>query len=287
MVSAPGWRTRAGPSPVGPALENDRKKGLAAPCCYGEQSTATASAAQTSRIRSSANRPTLSTRTATDTLSTESRLTAQRRGIGSCPGSRTTSLASPRIIVVHGATTARRSLGIAASRDSTMTGRRPISDNSHHHTSPRFGSGVTRRLPPSATSRDRPTRQADSPAFRHTRRSRRRSRVPDSAPGGLAARRPPVRHRSARSDGPEPLPAAKRRLWCSTVCGPCHKYATGVRRVPVGIATTTGAGSAGSRRPRPQRRAARPVRLPAVRRKHRRPADTIPAHSPRAHPRCV
>ena len=235
------------------------EKGLAAPCCYGEQSTATASAAQTSRIRSSANRPTLSTRTATDTLSTESRLTAQRRGIGSCPGSRTTSLASPRIIVVHGATTARRSLGIAASRDSTMTGRRPISDNSHHHTSPRFGSGVTRRLPPSATSRDRPTRQADPPAFRHRR----------------------------RSDGPEPLPAGKRRLWCSTVCGPCPEYATGVRRVPVGIATTTGPSWAGSRRPRPQRRAARPVRLPAVRRKHRRPAGTIPAHSPRAHPRCV
>ena len=182
------------------------------PGCYGEQSTATASAAQTCRIRSSANRPTLSTRTATDTLSNESRLTAQRRGIGSAPGSRTTSLASPRIVVVHGATTARRSLGIAASRDSTMTGRRPISDNSHHHTSPRFGIGVTRRSPPSATSRDRPTRRADQPAFRRRRRSRRRSRESDSGPGGLAARRPPARHRSARNEGPEPLQAGKRRL---------------------------------------------------------------------------
>ena len=178
---------------------------------YTEQSTATDSAAQTCRIRSSANRPTLSTRTATDTLSKESRFTAQRRGIGSSPGSRTTSLASPRIVVVHGATTARRSLGIAASRDSTTTGRRPTSDNSHHHTSPRFGSCVTRRWPPSARSRDHPTRRADQPDFRHRRRIRRRSRVPGSGPGELAAHRPPVRHRSARSEDAEQLPAGKRR----------------------------------------------------------------------------
>jgi CheY-like chemotaxis protein len=34
-------------------------------------------------------------------------------------------------VVVRGATTVRRSLGIAASRDDTTTGRRPMSDNSH------------------------------------------------------------------------------------------------------------------------------------------------------------
>ena len=200
--------------------------------CYSEQSTATASAAQTCRIRSSANRPTLSTRTATDTLSNESRLTAQRRGIGSVSGSRTTSLASPRIVVVQGATTARRSLGIATSRESTTTGRRPISDNAHHHTSPRFGSCVTRCSPPSARSRDRPTRLADQPDFRHRRRSQHRSRVPDAGPGELAARRPPVRRRSARSEYPEPLPTGKRRPSCSTVCGPCHKYATSRLTIP-------------------------------------------------------
>jgi hypothetical protein len=49
-------------------------------------------------------------------------LTAERIGIGPEPGSRTTSLASPRMMIVHGATTARRSRGIAASRDRTTTG---------------------------------------------------------------------------------------------------------------------------------------------------------------------
>jgi len=54
-------------------------------------------------------------------------LEAERVGTGSSPGSRTTSLARPRIVVVQGATNARRSRGIAASRDRTTTGRRPIS----------------------------------------------------------------------------------------------------------------------------------------------------------------
>lgn len=72
------------------------------------QSTATASAAQISRIRTSPRRPTRLTRIAIDTLSTESRFTAERRGTGSSPGSSTTSLTSPRIVVVHGATRARR-----------------------------------------------------------------------------------------------------------------------------------------------------------------------------------
>ena len=49
------------------------------------------------------------------------------------------------MVVVQGATSARRSRGIAASRDRTTTGRRPISANSHHHTSPRAGSALTRR----------------------------------------------------------------------------------------------------------------------------------------------
>ena len=79
------------------------------------------------RIRVSASRPSRLTRTATETLSTESRFTTERWGIGSEPGASTTSLASPRIVVVHGATIARRSRGITASRDSTTTGRRPTS----------------------------------------------------------------------------------------------------------------------------------------------------------------
>src|SRR5436190_15307477 len=51
--------------------------------------------------------------------------------------SSTTSLASPRIVVVHGATSVRRRRGMAASRESTTTGRRPISAGSHHQPSPR------------------------------------------------------------------------------------------------------------------------------------------------------
>ena len=61
------------------------------------QSTATSSATQISRIRSSESRPNRSTNTAIDTLSMESRFTAHRAGTGSSPGSRTTSLANRRI----------------------------------------------------------------------------------------------------------------------------------------------------------------------------------------------
>ena len=103
------------------------------------QSTATARAAQISVIRLSLRRPIRSVSAPTETLSMESRLTAVRRRTGSSPGSRMTSLARPRIVVVHGAITARRSRGIAASRDRTTTGRRPISGGSHHQSSPRKG----------------------------------------------------------------------------------------------------------------------------------------------------
>jgi hypothetical protein len=76
-----------------------------------EQSTATASAAQISLMRPSASRPRRSTSTATDTLSTESRLTAERLGMGSSRGSRSTSLARPRIVVGEGMTSALRAAG--------------------------------------------------------------------------------------------------------------------------------------------------------------------------------
>lgn len=124
------------------------------------QSTATSSAAQTSRILESARRPILSTRTPTATLSIESRFTAERRGTGSSPGSSTTSLGSPRIVVVQGATRVRRNRGIAASRDSTTTGLRPISGSSHHQTSPRDGNGLMKRRPPDGRNPRRPTRPA-------------------------------------------------------------------------------------------------------------------------------
>ena len=126
------------------------------------QSTATSSATQTSRIRSSLSRPRRSTRTATETLSTESRLIEDRRGTGSSAGSTTTSLARPRIVVVQGAMSVRLSRGMAASRESTTTGRRPTSGSSHHHTSPRAGRGLTLTTlpPPLETRPDRPKHQA-------------------------------------------------------------------------------------------------------------------------------
>ncbi len=78
----------------------------------GAQSTATARAAQISRMRVSRKRPNRVTRIAIETLSTESRFTAERRGTGSSSsGSSTTSLMSPRIVVVQGATSARGDAG--------------------------------------------------------------------------------------------------------------------------------------------------------------------------------
>jgi hypothetical protein len=123
------------------------------------QSTATSSAAHTSLIRSSLSRPRRSTSTATETLSTESRFIAHRRGTGSSPGSSTTSLRRLRIVVVHGAMRTRRSLGMATSRDRTTTGRRPMSGSSHHHTSPRDGRGVTTQRQSHEMKPNHPTRR--------------------------------------------------------------------------------------------------------------------------------
>ena len=71
---------------------------------YRRQSTATARAAQKSRMRSSPNLPNRSVSVPTETLSTESRLTTDGSGTWSSPGSKGTSLASPRTLVVQGAT---------------------------------------------------------------------------------------------------------------------------------------------------------------------------------------
>lgn len=110
--------------PPAAALRRHHRRGArGVPGSQPVQSSATSRAAQISRFRGSASRPRRLTRTATETLSRESRLTAQRWGTGSLSGSRTTSLASPRIVVVHGATSVRRSRGIAALRDMTTTGR--------------------------------------------------------------------------------------------------------------------------------------------------------------------
>ena len=107
----------------------------------------------------------------TDTDSTASRLTALRRGTGSSSGSSTTSLGKPRIVVVHGRDRARRSLGIAASRDRTTTGRRPISGGSHHQISPRRGTALTSPRLRHGTMPGRPTRRLPRSDGRRTPRA--------------------------------------------------------------------------------------------------------------------
>ena len=195
-----------------------------------EQSTATARAAQISRMRASATRPNRWTRMVIETLSIESRFTAERSGTGSSPGSSTTSLASPRMVVVQGATSARRCRGMTTSRDKTTTGRRPISAISHHQTSPRAGRAVTTLQPHFGTTPGRPTR----PARRADARRRRRSSHPPGLSGTEPAERRELRPRSLRLS-PQTAPfghprGAPRQPWCSNVCEPCHHHAMHARR---------------------------------------------------------
>jgi hypothetical protein len=153
------------PGPVSPsAYDAEVAPALRA---YHPQSTATSSAAQTSLIRASESRPIRSTRTATATLSTESRLIADGRGIGSPVGSRITSLGRPRMVVVHGATRARRKRGIAALRDRTTTGLLPTSGSSHHQTSPLAGKGLTTFPQPHGMQPGLPIRRARPTGARH------------------------------------------------------------------------------------------------------------------------
>ena len=178
------------------------------------QSTATARATQTCSIRRSLRRPSRSTRTPVDTLSTESRLTADRRGTGSSPGSSTTSLGRSRMIVVHGPISVRRSRGIAASRERTTTGRRPMSGSSHHQSSPRAGTGVTTSQLRHGTKRGLPTHLV------HRVGGRRRWRTPSrSLPPGWPER---VRREQRRTTPSRSHPlgglglrrVGRHRQWC-------------------------------------------------------------------------
>lgn len=185
-----------------------------------------ASARQISPILASDSRPIRSTRTAIDTLSTESRLTADGSGTGSSPGSSLTSLIRPRIVVVHGATRARRCRGMTASRDSTTTGLRPMFRGSHHHTSPRAGSGLTcvPQLP--GMTQDRPMRLPDQAAHHRKLRSSRRSGLLDAVRVGPATPLLSFRNLSCLTVTPGRCPATLRRPWCLFVLSSCHDYAT-------------------------------------------------------------
>ena len=76
----------------------------------------------------------------------------------------------------------RRRRGIAASRDSTTTGRRPISGSSHHQSSPRAGSTFTTSQRPRGTRPGRPTHRASRAAHGRTRSRPHRSPSCDCAP---------------------------------------------------------------------------------------------------------
>ena len=166
-----------------------------------------------------------STRIAIETLSIESRLTAERSGTGSSPGSRRTSLGSPRMVVVQGAMSARRWRGMTASRDRTTTGLRPISAISHHHTSPRAGKSVMTPRPPVGTRPSLPIRLARRAGARRTRRSWRPLRPLGGEPTGQQGLRQQVRSQASRTPCGRSR-GGRRQPWCSSVCDSCHNHAT-------------------------------------------------------------
>jgi hypothetical protein len=181
---------------------------------------------QISLILASPNRPSRWTRTATETLSMESRLTTDRRGTGSSSGSRRTSLARPRTVVVHGATSARRCRGITAFRDRTTTGRRPISAISHHQTSPRAGTSLKKPRPLGAMMRGRPTHLVHRRGGRHRRCNWHQPRRIGDEPARLGELHQQGLRRWSPIGVGERSPGAPHRPWCSIVCDSCYKYAT-------------------------------------------------------------
>ena len=189
------------------------------------QSTATSRASHIDRMRWSLRRPIRSISTPRDTLSIESRLTAERCRTGSSPGSRTTSLANPRIVVVHGAIRERLRRSMAMFLERMTTGRLPMSGGSHHHSSPRAGRGVTWLLLRCGTTQGRPTRPVRpgdgrrSTAGSHHRCLRR----------GCERAAPLALHRTAMRlcalDSPHgPAKGALRRRSCSLANVPWHDY---------------------------------------------------------------
>lgn len=192
---------------------------------YGRHPVAISRAAQISIIRLSARRPNRSMRMPAETLSTKSRLTAERRGTGSSSGSRTTSVASPLIVVVQGATRVRRNRGMAASRDRTTTGRLPMSGGSHHHISPRAGSGLTTRPRTPGTTLGRPSHRARQAGVRRNRHSSRQLLPPGSPRARLPRPRRSGRSPAFPDEGAERSVVALRRQSYSRALVRCHNYA--------------------------------------------------------------
>jgi len=177
-------------------------------------------------MRSSLRRPSRSVSVPSETFSIESRLTAERRGMGSISSSRITSLGSRRMLVVHGATSTRPSLGIAASRERTRTGRRAMCGSSHHQTSPREGTSVTKIRPPDGTMQGRPIHRTDRWGGRRRRGRNRRVRLPGDASTGHPVLRRAASRRCYRDAVSVLHSGAPHRPWYSLSISSCHNYAT-------------------------------------------------------------
>ena len=198
-------------------------------------------------MRSSLKRPSRRANKTSGALSTESRLTAETAGTGSSPGSSTTSVGSPRIVVVHGATIAVFSLFRAASRERTTTGRCPAWGDSHHHTSPhRTGAAITIQYSdlavlhlPSATPGDEgdslrgkmpnpPTRPAHQGGNGHMPRTQHQSRLPGNGQLEHQARHPSSPRHWATPPDCGTNPTIRRLPSCSPAACSCHNCSINV-----------------------------------------------------------
>ena len=159
------------------------------------------------------------------------------------------------MVVVQGAITARRSRGIAASRERTTTDRRPISGGSHHQSSPRSGRVLMWRRRPIGTTGDRPTRRVHRWGGRRMRCSRRRLRLHGSERGALQGRRRKGLRRCAAGSPSWPGTTGSRQRLCSLAIEPSHKCGIDMpeRHVIDSIAPHPGRRSAAARAVRDRR----------------------------------
>ncbi len=126
------------------------------------QATAIWSAVQSCRIRSSLSRPRRSTSVPIDTLSTESRLTTEMRGIGSSVGSSGTSLGIPRIVVVQAPISA--AAGGEWPRPGTVRRPADVRALKAHTTKPRLSPAVRSRSAGSRPERGKVSHSSFSPS---------------------------------------------------------------------------------------------------------------------------
>jgi hypothetical protein len=188
-----GGRERDRPDAVHDARNPARGRVLRSSIASGQHPFANASALHRSSIRPDPSLVISSVSCAFGTVRTLSSEIAHSRGMPSS-GPSGTSLTSPRMRVVTGATTTLRSPGIAASRVRTHTGRRPSTSRSSQKIAPRFTKAL--RGPPRGRSPPPVGPRAHSS---HCPRALPRHRnTPQAQPGSqLRATRQRPAHRSS------------------------------------------------------------------------------------------